>query len=66
MLDMKPIVEVPPSLGVVMPVARVRTKSRAVQRLLEIVKQRVGTTNPLHVMVGHTVALNFWCVSLSR
>lgn len=54
-LEMKPIIEIPASLGIVMPVARVRTKSRAVQRLLEIVKQRVGTTNPLHVMVGHTV-----------
>lgn len=54
MLDMKPIVEVPPSLGVVMPVARVRTKSQAVKRLLEIVKQRVGTENPVHMMVEHT------------
>lgn len=54
MLDMKPIVEVPPSLGVVMPVVRVRTKSKAVKRLLEIVKQRVGTENPLHMMVEHT------------
>jgi len=54
MMSMKPIVEVPPSLGVVTPVVRVRTKSQAVKRLLEIVKQRVGTEKPLHMMVQHT------------
>ena len=55
MLSMKPIVEVSSSTGLVEPVARVRTKSKAVNQLLEVVKQRVGTENPLHVMVEHTV-----------
>jgi len=54
MLSMKPIVEVPPSLGIVTPVVRVRTRSQAVKRLLEITKQRVGTEKPVHMMVQHT------------
>lgn len=54
MLSIKPIVEVPPSTGLVEPLGRVRTKSKAVKHLLEIVKQRMGTEKPLHVMVEHT------------
>jgi len=56
MLSVKPIVEVPPATGTVEPVTRVRTKSKAMQRLLEIVKQRVGTTRPIHIMVEHTTS----------
>jgi len=54
MLSIKPIVEIPTSSGRVEPVTRVRTKSKAVKHLLEIVKQRVGTENPIHIMVEHT------------
>lgn len=56
MLSVKPIVEVPPATGSVEPVARVRTKSKAVERILEIVKQRAGTTKPIHIMVEHTTS----------
>jgi DegV family protein with EDD domain len=55
MLSVKPIIEVSTSTGLVEPVTRVRTKAKAVNQLLDIVKQRVGTENPLHVMVGHTI-----------
>ncbi len=54
MLSIKPIVEIPTSSGRVEPVTRVRTKPKAVKQLLEIVKQRVGTKNPIHIMVEHT------------
>lgn len=54
MVSIKPIVEVPPSTGIVEPVTRVRTKSKAVERLLEIVRQRVGTDGRLHIIVEHT------------
>ena len=55
-LSVKPIIEVPPATGVVEPVTRVRTRAKAVKRLLEIVKQRVGTTKPIHIMVEHTTS----------
>jgi DegV family protein with EDD domain len=55
MLSIKPIIEVPTSTGLVEPVTRVRTKPKAINQLLDIVKQRVGAENPLHVMVGHTI-----------
>jgi len=54
MLSIKPIVEVSSSTGLVEPVARVRTKSKAVQHLLEIVRQRSGTDDQLHIMIEHT------------
>lgn len=54
MLSIKPIIEVPIATGLVEPVARVRTKPKAVKQLLEIMKQRVGQ-NPVHVIVGHTI-----------
>ena len=54
MLSIKPIIEVSPSTGVVEPVARIRTKPKAVERLLEMAKQRVGE-NPVHIIVQHTI-----------
>jgi DegV family protein with EDD domain len=54
MLSIKPIVEIPTSSGRVEPVTRVRTKPKAVKHLLDIVAQRVGTKNPVHIMVEHT------------
>jgi len=56
MLSMKPISGISTSLGRPLVVARPRTKKKAIQVLLEMVKQRVGTTNPIHVMVEHTCA----------
>lgn len=53
-LSIKPIIEVSPSTGIVEPVARVRTKPKAVDRLLEMAKQRVEQ-NPVHVIVQHTI-----------
>ena len=59
MLSMKTILDVPTSTGSVEPVTRVRTKARAIRRLLEIMGQRVGVTNSsLHVMVQHTCSLD--------
>lgn len=55
MLSVKPIVEISTSSGLVEPIARVRTKPKAVNQLLEIVKQMVGTEKPLHMMVQHTI-----------
>lgn len=54
MLSMKPISGISTSLGRPTVVARPRTKKKALQVLLEMVKQRVGTTNPVHIMVEHT------------
>ena len=56
MLSMKPITEMPTSLGRAVVVARPRTKKKALQVLLEMVKQRVKTSSPLHVMVDYTCA----------
>lgn len=54
MLSMKPISGISTSLGKPLVVARPRTKKKALQVLLEMVKQRVGTTSPVHIMVEHT------------
>ncbi len=54
MLSIKPIIEVPPSTGIVEPVERVRTRAKAIERLLAIAKQRVATDEQLHIMVEHT------------
>lgn len=52
-LSIKPILEVSTISGYTEPVERVRTKRRAVQRLLEIVRERVGEA-PLHGIVHHS------------
>ena len=54
MISMKPISGISTSLGRPLVVARPRTKKKALQVLLEMVKQRVGTTSPVHIMVEHT------------
>jgi fatty acid-binding protein DegV len=56
MLSMKPITELPTSLGRAIVVARPRTKKKALQVLLDIAKQRVKPNGPLHVMVDHVSA----------
>jgi DegV family protein with EDD domain len=52
MLDMKPVLEHNPAVGETMPVARPRTKRRAVEKMLQIMSDRTkGAT--VHVMVQH-------------
>jgi DegV family protein with EDD domain len=55
-LDLKPIVETPTSFGVPRPIARERTRARALQRMLELMKERVGKS-PVYVIVQHTDCL---------
>ena len=57
MLSMKPITEMPTSLGRAVVVARPRTKKKALQVLLEMVEQRAKADAPLHVLIDHTCAL---------
>ena len=54
MLSMKPISGISTSLGRPLVVASPRTKKKALQVLLEMVKERVGTISPVHIMVEHT------------
>jgi len=56
MLSMKPITEMPTSLGKAVVVARPRTKKKALQVLLDMVRQRVKAADPLRVMVEHVCA----------
>ncbi len=52
MLDMKPVLEHNPSVGETMPAARPRTKAKAVERMLNIMADRMGDSS-VHVMVQH-------------
>lgn len=52
LLDMKPVLEHNPAVGETMPVARPRTKKRAIERMLRIMSQRVENST-VHVMVHH-------------
>jgi len=54
MISMKPISGISTALGKPLVVAKPRTKKKALRVLLEMVKERVGTTSPLRVMVEHT------------
>jgi DegV family protein with EDD domain len=51
LLSIKPIIEVPPSTGVLEPVERVRTRRRALERLLEIMQERVGKGQRVHASI---------------
>jgi DegV family protein with EDD domain len=51
-LDMKPVLEHSPAIGETMPVARPRTRRRAIERMLQIMATRTGGS-PVHVMVQH-------------
>ena len=53
-LDIKPIIEV--AKGEVSLLERARTKPRGVERLLKIMRERVGMEKPLHVIVMHANA----------
>lgn len=56
-LSIKPIVELSPATGLVEPVARVRTKRKAINYLMDVVEQRMGAKTPLRIMVSHTRSL---------
>ena len=51
-LDMKPIVAHFPSVGETTPVARPRTRTKAIERMLDIMTERIGDSRA-HVMVEH-------------
>ena len=51
-LDMKPVLEHNPAIGETMPVARPRTKRKAVERMLKIMAERMGDSR-VHVVVQH-------------
>lgn len=51
-LDLKPIVEHSTSVGETTPVARPRTKAKAIARMLELMAERVGNST-VHAMVHH-------------
>ncbi|MFC1897140.1 DegV family protein [Chloroflexota bacterium] len=53
LLSVKPIIEVPTSTGVLEPLQRVRTRQKALQRLLEIMEEKVGTGKDVHVSIDH-------------
>jgi len=55
-LSIKPIVEVPPSTGVVEPVTRIRTRPKAIKHLLEIARRRSKPGDKMHFLVEHTVS----------
>ncbi len=75
LLKIKPIVEHTTSTGVTMPVARPRTKTKAVKQLIDIMAERVGDS-PVHVIAHHAdeledgeklkaeIASRFNCVEL--
>jgi DegV family protein with EDD domain len=51
-LDMKPVLEHNPAVGETMPVARPRTKRKAIERMLQIMAKRTSGS-PVHVLVHH-------------
>ncbi len=53
LLSIKPILEVSNITGAVEPIERVRTKQKAVDRLLEIVSERVKDRGRIHAIVDH-------------
>jgi DegV family protein with EDD domain len=55
-LNLKPILEV--QNGRVEPLERVRTKSKAIARMVEVAKERIGDRKPVHLSVIHANALD--------
>lgn len=55
MLSIKPIAEIPPSIGTVEPVTRVRTRPKALKYLVEIARRRSKPGDKMHFLVEHTV-----------
>jgi DegV family protein with EDD domain len=56
-LQVKPITGIDPGNGKVEPLARVRTKAKVMDKLLEIMEEKVKLSSPLHVAVIHGDAL---------
>jgi DegV family protein with EDD domain len=52
-LQVKPITGIDIKTGKVEPMARVRTKSKVIDKLIEMMDERVSGTGPLHVAVVH-------------
>jgi len=75
LLKIKPIVEHSTATGVTTPVARPRTKAKAVKLLIDIMSERVGNS-PMHVIARHAgeledeeklkadIASRFSCIEL--
>lgn len=57
MLSIKPILEVPISVGAIEPLERVRSRPKALRRLLEIMQERVGEGHRVHVSIDHANVL---------
>ncbi len=57
MLSIKPIMEVPVSVGAIEPLERVRSRPKALRRLLGIMQERVGGKKQVHVSVDHANVL---------
>jgi len=52
MIQMKPILHIPPGSGSVIGIARPRTWDRAIERMVELMAERVDD-RPVHVAIGH-------------
>jgi DegV family protein with EDD domain len=52
-LSIKPILEVPVATGAIEPLERVRSRPKAIRRLLEIMQERVGQWQRVHVSIDH-------------
>jgi DegV family protein with EDD domain len=52
-LSIKPILEVPNTTGTIEPLERVRSRPKAIRRLLEIMQERVGQWQRVHVSIDH-------------
>ncbi len=57
LLDMKPLLEHSPAVGETQPLARTRTKAKAVEHMLKVMAERVGNS-AVHVMVHHADELD--------
>jgi DegV family protein with EDD domain len=53
LLSIKPIIEIPTSTGNIEPLERTRAKLKALNRLVEIMGERVGMGRPVHVAIQH-------------
>jgi DegV family protein with EDD domain len=53
MLSIKPILEVPVSTGVIEPLERIRSRQKALKRLLGIMQERVSEGQRVHVSIDH-------------
>ena len=53
LLSVKPIIEVPTSTGILEPLQRVRTRQKALNRLLEIMEEKIGGGRSVHVSIDH-------------